>query len=74
MRLGNQPAEVHAQPDTARGPRPRAVGAVEGLGEPLDLRFVDADAQIETAAGTYIYLCTEPGHYAAGMKGTLTVE
>ncbi|MDZ4719898.1 MAG: plastocyanin/azurin family copper-binding protein [Roseiflexaceae bacterium] len=25
------------------------------------------------AAGTYTYLCTYPGHYAAGMKGTLTV-
>jgi uncharacterized cupredoxin-like copper-binding protein len=26
------------------------------------------------AAGTYVYICTEPGHYAAGMKGTLTVQ
>ena len=25
------------------------------------------------AAGNYTYLCTVPGHYAAGMKGTLTV-
>jgi azurin len=25
------------------------------------------------AAGTYTYLCTFPGHYLAGMKGTLTV-
>jgi plastocyanin len=25
------------------------------------------------AAGTYTYICTFPGHYAAGMKGTLTV-
>ena len=25
------------------------------------------------AAGTYTFLCTYPGHYAAGMKGTLTV-
>ena len=24
--------------------------------------------------GTYIYLCTFPGHYAAGMKGTMVVE
>lgn len=24
-------------------------------------------------AGTYIYLCTFPGHYASGMKGTLNV-
>lgn len=26
------------------------------------------------AAGTYTYICTFPGHYAAGMKGTLTVQ
>ena len=25
-------------------------------------------------AGTYSYICTVPGHYAAGMKGTLTVK
>lgn len=24
--------------------------------------------------GSYTYLCTFPGHYAAGMKGTLTVK
>lgn len=26
------------------------------------------------AAGTYTFLCTFPGHYSAGMKGTLTVK
>jgi azurin len=26
------------------------------------------------AAGTYTFLCTFPGHYVAGMKGTLTVK
>lgn len=25
-------------------------------------------------AGTYTFLCTFPGHYTAGMKGTLTVK
>ena len=25
-------------------------------------------------AGTYTYICTVPGHYAAGMKSTLTVK
>ena len=25
------------------------------------------------AAGTYTYFCDQPGHEAAGMKGTLTV-
>lgn len=26
------------------------------------------------AAGTYVFLCTYPAHYAGGMKGTLTVQ
>ena len=26
------------------------------------------------AAGTFEYVCTFPAHYAAGMKGTITVE
>jgi azurin len=26
------------------------------------------------AAGTYTFLCTFPGHFTAGMKGTLTVK
>lgn len=26
------------------------------------------------SAGAYPYICTVPGHYAAGMKGTLTVK
>jgi azurin len=26
------------------------------------------------AAGSYVFLCTFPGHYVAGMKGTLTVK
>ena len=25
-------------------------------------------------AGTYTFLCTFPGHFVAGMKGTLTVK
>lgn len=25
-------------------------------------------------AGAYTYICTTPGHYAAGMKGTLTIQ
>ena len=26
------------------------------------------------SAGTYSYICTVPGHYAAGMRGTLTLK
>jgi azurin len=31
-------------------------------------------ASFTLPAGTYTYLCTFPGHYIAGMKGTLTVQ
>ena len=31
-------------------------------------------AQFSLPAGSYTYLCTFPGHYLAGMKGTLTVK
>ena len=27
-----------------------------------------------TPAGTYSYICTVPGHYQAGMKGTMTIQ
>ena len=36
-----------------------------GGNEPIQVPALDA--------GTYTYLCTVPGHYVAGMKGTLTV-
>jgi len=31
-------------------------------------------ASANLAPGTYTFLCTFPGHYAAGMHGTLTVK
>jgi uncharacterized cupredoxin-like copper-binding protein len=41
-------------------------------------KTIDAGKSDETKftvePGTYTYLCTFPGHYAAGMKGTLTVK
>jgi azurin len=37
-------------------------------GNSVTIRF-----QAPTQAGNYAYLCTFPGHYLAGMKGTLTV-
>ena len=32
------------------------------------------DLTVNLPAGTYTYYCTIPGHLAAGMVGTLTVE
>jgi azurin len=43
---------------------PTAVGA----GETTEVTF-----KVPAAAGTYPFLCSFPGHYAMGMKGTLTV-
>ena len=40
-----------------------------GAGETVEVTF-----KAPTAPGTYTYICTFPGHYAAGMKGILTVK
>jgi azurin len=39
-----------------------------GAGETSDVTFK------APAAGTYTYICSFPGHFASGMKGTLTVK
>ena len=39
------------------------------IGETVEVSF-----KAPAAAGAYPYVCTFPGHYAAGMKGTLTVK
>jgi azurin len=39
-----------------------------GPGETVEVTF-----KAPTAAGKYDYLCSFPGHFAAGMKGVLTV-
>jgi azurin len=40
-----------------------------GPGETVEVTF-----KAPAKAGVYPYLCTFPGHYAAGMKGDLTVK
>jgi azurin len=40
-----------------------------GNGETVEVTF-----KAPTAPGTYPYVCTFPGHFAAGMKGTLIVK
>lgn len=40
-----------------------------GAGETVEVTF-----KVPAAAGDYTYLCTFPGHFQAGMKGTLTVK
>lgn len=43
--------------------------ALAGAGETVEVTF-----KAPAKAGTYTYLCSFPGHFAAGMKGTLTVK
>ena len=40
-----------------------------GAGETAKVAF-----KAPTKPGTYVYLCSFPGHFAAGMKGTLVVK
>ncbi len=40
-----------------------------GPGETVDVTF-----KVPAKAGTYNFMCTFPGHYAAGMKGQLVVK
>jgi len=46
-----------------------AASGLIGNGETTEITF-----KVPTAAGSYPYLCTFPGHYAAGMKGTLVIK
>jgi azurin len=46
-----------------------AASGLIGNGETVEVAF-----KAPAAAGSYPYLCTFPGHYAAGMKGTLIVK
>jgi len=46
-----------------------AATSMLGGGESETITFTAPEAR-----GDYIYVCTFPGHYVAGMKGTLTVK
>jgi azurin len=46
-----------------------AATKLAGPGETVEVTF-----KVPAKAGTYPYLCTFPGHYAAGMKGDLVVK
>ncbi|MEO8276653.1 MAG: plastocyanin/azurin family copper-binding protein [Thermoanaerobaculia bacterium] len=45
-----------------------AATGLAGAGESVTVDFVAPDVP-----GTYVFLCTFPGHFAGGMKGTLIV-
>jgi azurin len=46
-----------------------AATKLAGPGETVDVTF-----KVPAAAGSYPFICTFPGHFAAGMKGTLVVK
>lgn len=46
-----------------------AATTMAGAGETVEITF-----KVPTAPGTYPYMCTFPGHFAAGMRGTLVVK
>ena len=46
-----------------------AMTALAGPAETVEVTF-----KVPSAAGTYEFICTFPGHYTLGMKGTLTVK
>jgi uncharacterized cupredoxin-like copper-binding protein/Mg-chelatase subunit ChlD len=49
--------------------------SIDALGISVDVLPGDAgEAVINAPAGTFEYFCNQPGHKAAGMVGTLTVE
>jgi azurin len=46
-----------------------AASKLAGNGETVDLDFT-----VPKAPGKYPYICTFPGHFVVGMKGTLIVK
>ena len=46
-----------------------AFTALAGAGETVEVTF-----KVPAAAGEYPYMCSFPGHYQAGMKGSLVVK
>jgi len=69
-----EPGQEQAVADAAAAKNgdPTGITGVIAGGKPIASasETINVEAQ---AAGTYPYICTVPGHYAAGMKGTLTV-
>jgi azurin len=46
-----------------------AATTMAGPGETVEVTF-----KVPSAPGSYPYVCTFPGHFAAGMKGTIVVK
>jgi azurin len=46
-----------------------AATALAGPGETVEVTF-----KVPAKAGSYPYVCTFPGHFAAGMRGDIVVK
>jgi azurin len=55
--------------DPAKKPSVIAATTLAGNGESVETTF-----KVPAAAGSYPFVCTFPGHFVAGMKGTLVVK
>jgi azurin len=66
-------AGVSARPTDFIAPEKKAqviaATPLAGNGESVEIAF-----KVPTVAGSYPYVCTFPGHFVAGMKGTLVVK
>ncbi|HEX6290711.1 MAG TPA: plastocyanin/azurin family copper-binding protein [Herpetosiphonaceae bacterium] len=62
-----------AQATTASNGDPTGITGVIAGNPPIASSSATVEVPAQQA-GTYPYICTVPGHYAAGMKGTLTLE
>jgi len=65
-------AAMGARPDFIPADKKAEIVAhtdLAGAGETVEVTF-----KVPAAAGDYTYLCSFPGHFQAGMKGTLTVK
>jgi|HigsolmetaAR201D_1030396.scaffolds.fasta_scaffold04216_8 azurin len=75
---GDDVAATVAQEGTAAGPEngyiPTDQSNIIAHTKLLNATEQDTVQFAAPAAGSYTYVCTVPGHYAAGMKGTLTVQ
>ena len=58
----------------SKGGDPTGISGVLAQGTILGLNGEETINVPPQAAGTYPYICTVLGHYAGGMKGTLTVK
>lgn len=56
------------------GTVPEGTAGVIAAGAVLNQNGQETITVPATPAGTYTYLCTVPGHYQAGMRGTMTIQ